>query len=348
MLQKRKAVQPLRGSNSTKRLRKPVCFDSWFDSTIRLKEQHALDEFESMLMEKCHNRKVDVDDRAMCAYELALLYCQQGHFARADHLLHELGFKYRIGKDLWSRQDAVRHSSAISDGKLACYDDVLPQCFLSRLLEAFSPDSSFWSDHEYPTDSFFSYNTKIQSDESSRKKSLKSKSTKKGESETSRSNGENLIAQLANYLKPLVRASFPDKNIEDIRSVEWWAHTRPNGPAAGHRVSSMLVLSAFFFLLCMHCSFITTWMRRDCVVWKVSKRSLIPVSTLVCPVLYIWMMVVVQEHQLSLLTRIYKDLAVTELGCVFQRLQGFFFSMARCYTELYLILTHRALLMELD
>lgn len=274
-------MKPHRGSNTAKKLRKPISFDSWFDATIRLKEHHSFDEFESMMMEKCNNKKVAVDDRAMCAYELALLYCQQGLFARADHLLHELGFKYRIGKDLWCHEGAARHRSTISDGKLACYDDVLPQCFLSRLLDAFSPESPFWSDHEYPTDSFFSYNTNIQSNKSSRKKILKSNNSKKSTSEYSRDGGENLIAQLAIFLKPLVRTSFPDKNIEDIRSVEWWAHTRPNGPAAGHRVSLMFVFVYILLLPHISFSFITTWTRRDCAVWKVPKQLLISVSTLV-------------------------------------------------------------------
>lgn len=239
MSQKRRSLKPQRGDQ--KKLRRSQvaaadAFDCWLDDALRLKESCQFHSFEHLLLDRYDSHEATVDDRARCAYELALLYCQQGLLAAADVLLRELGFTYRLGKNIWNYRSAVKSGSVTS--AIACYDNVLPPCLLSGLLSAFSLSSQFWTEHGYPTDSFFSYNTRlpIGKEEMASNADKKKRKTIKGVSKRE-SHCDNLMSQLAVFLRPLVAASFPDKHIDDIRSIEWWAHTRPNGPAAGHRVS---------------------------------------------------------------------------------------------------------------
>lgn len=237
MPQKRKAKPLRRGSRKLKAARhEPGNFDLWLDGTLRLKESRSFHAFEAQLLEKYNCLDATVDDRATCAYELGLLYCQLGSFAQADKYLSELGFKYRLGKQIWLCQPTAKGSEGSLSEPFACFDNILPECFLSRLLVAFSSDSAFWAEHGYPTDRFFSYNTQLPGTASLCEETVKRKASARAPSDAAAS-GDNLMAQLAQYLMPLVAASFPAKAVEGIRSVEWWAHSRPNGPAAGHRVS---------------------------------------------------------------------------------------------------------------
>jgi hypothetical protein len=188
-----------------------------FEDAMRLKDPNNFDAFETKLLEICTLGK-DIDDKVRAVYELALFYCQIGVFDKADLLLRALGFRYRLGCNIWTMTSRDTRSDVIPS---TCFDNVFPTVMINKFLDIFRADSSFWCDHGYPSDTFFSYNTPLSKDTA-----LKGKSRF----------ANNLIAQLASYLKPLVLASFPHVGHDDIQSVEWWAHTRPDGPSAGHRV----------------------------------------------------------------------------------------------------------------
>ena len=213
-----------------KRKKKKFNFEERFDTVLTLKEANQLKQFEEALLELYDSERSVRDNRAQCAYELALLYCQKGVCYKAEPFLQDLGFKYRLGHGVWNHVVNQKDKIPCVPNKLYCYDSVLPDYFLHRLLQAFSLESSFWYEHSYPTDSFFSYNVPLKRLSPDVRKKRQSKSQPKAVAIS-------LMTQLADYLKPLVESSFPEKvGSEPICSIEWWAHTRSNGPAAGHRL----------------------------------------------------------------------------------------------------------------
>jgi hypothetical protein len=186
------------------------------DQILILKEQNQYSSFESRLLEIYHDAKNHERDNA--AYELALLYCQSALHSKADQYLSELNYRFKLGQGVWSYDETNKASLKSTKGVVCCYDNVFPETLLASLREFFLPSSHFWSHHSYPTPQFFSYNVPL--------------STKK------KSDPENLIQQLALWLLPLVSRSFPELSLEEqVTSVEWWAHHRPNGSATGHRVN---------------------------------------------------------------------------------------------------------------
>ena len=190
---------------------------STFEGALTLKENQMFEKFESSLLNVCLEGQ-DLDDRVRAVYELALYYCQIGHFEKADGLLRLLGFRYRLNSSLWnmsavSTRREMTECIAPAMRPCACFDNVFPSSIIETLLDIFREGSPFWSEHNYPSDSFFSYNTPVGGD------------------------SQNIMTQLATYLLPLLRDSFPELNMDDITSIEWWAHSRPDGPCAGHRVS---------------------------------------------------------------------------------------------------------------
>lgn len=219
-----------------------------FEDVMALKHPPRFDNFENSLLKMCRVGN-HMDDRVRAVYELALFYCQIGSFEKADEFLRTLGYRFRLGRNIWTMSSVNSKSDSIP---AACFDNVFPPFMIRKLLDIFKTDSTFWSDHNYPSDTFFSYNTLV-SDEKTQTKSGKLGGTDKN----------NLIAQLAVFLKPLVLESFPHIESLDIHSVEWWAHTRPNGPSAGHRVSLHRSVYPIDFNIYHFCfwngSFITTW-----------------------------------------------------------------------------------------
>lgn len=186
-----------------------------FEDAMSLKDNEQFAEFEKSLREICCFGR-NMDDRVQSTYELALFYCQTGVFDKADLLLRTLGFECRLGRSIWNLQTI---NDKLSKPPSVCFDNIFPSFMLESLLNIFGADSSFWTEHGYPSSAFFSYNTSIAS------------------SNNPQSSANNIISQLADYLRPLVAESFPDLDTDSLTSVEWWAHTRPDGPSAGHRVS---------------------------------------------------------------------------------------------------------------
>lgn len=143
----------------------------------------------------------------MALYELALLYCQLGNGSLADECLSRLGIKYRLSCEIFAPKMSSRN--AVSNCEFAmAFDDILPPELLKPISKAFSPASVFWTDHNYPTPQFFSYNVTLNDYQAS------------------------LMSQLIEYLLPVVNRAFPKKAIsKKVKSVEWWAHMRQNTEA---------------------------------------------------------------------------------------------------------------------
>src|SRR5690606_11900807 len=92
---------------------------------------------------------------------------------------------------------------------------------LEALRGAFGSGSSFWTEHRYPTDKFFSYNVPFSEINAS----------------PNNTTSYDLMSQLIKTLKPVVAKSFPGKNIDgDVDSVEWWCHIRDEASTAAHQL----------------------------------------------------------------------------------------------------------------
>jgi hypothetical protein len=221
------------------RLRKS---QSNYDEILRLKEQGELVLFEESLHTLYQNDKND-GDRAFAGFELALLKCQFGLTEEADLYLGKLGFKWKLGNGIWKYNCRNLSDLRLTDGLAACFDNILPSHFFDQLKLVFSPNSIFWKAHGYPTETFFSYNLPLNPQEEQVPKK-------------NRFSTNNIIHQLALYLHPLICASFPDA--PPLESVEWWAHIRDGGSAAGHRVRINSIRILFFvpYLNRIFCPFI--------------------------------------------------------------------------------------------
>ena len=222
-----------------------------FEQIMAKKEAGALDEC-ATLLQAAHSSTGAVSEgvsegdsnmRAQAGYELALLYCQRGEPERADEYLRELGYRFRLNRRLWQGvSEGVSEGVSVSGGRegvVRCFDEVLPGEVLQRLQGVFSSESPFWAEHEYPTDSFFSYNVPLAA-------AAPGGSKKKKEKKKEKSPCVNLMTQIAQYLQPLVAEAFPDMDISSVASIEWWAHTRSTGASAGHRVSTQTAINILF------------------------------------------------------------------------------------------------------
>eukprot|EP00603_Paraphysomonas_imperforata_P000829 CAMPEP_0114417378 /NCGR_PEP_ID=MMETSP0103-20121206/2931_1 /TAXON_ID=37642 ORGANISM="Paraphysomonas imperforata, Strain PA2" /NCGR_SAMPLE_ID=MMETSP0103 /ASSEMBLY_ACC=CAM_ASM_000201 /LENGTH=539 /DNA_ID=CAMNT_0001585665 /DNA_START=54 /DNA_END=1673 /DNA_ORIENTATION=- len=190
-----------------------------FDDIMTFKEEGDIDRCANLL--KRAYASGDSDLRAQACYELALLNCQMGNHQDADMFLRQLGYRYKLSKNIWKYDSLEPLSSAGAPGVVRCHDNVLPPELLRRLCQIFSADSPFWTEHDYPSDGFFSYNVPLSVPKcSADEKSCYS----------------DLMQQLGQYLQPLVSATFPDLPVKDATSIEWWAHTRTSGASAGHRL----------------------------------------------------------------------------------------------------------------
>lgn len=159
------------------------------------------------------------DCSQVAIYELALLHSQLGNFSEADKYLTMLGFILKLSNSIICPSSApsdqkqatssVRHSS---DAPVVVFDDVLPPNLLQPLLDAFSPSSTFWSEHKYPTDEFFSYSCKKSDDPS-------------------------LMSQIIEVVTPLIDSHFKDtKILSRSCSVEWWCHKRDESSGFAHQL----------------------------------------------------------------------------------------------------------------
>ena len=166
----------------------------------------------------------DRDSKQYAHYELALLHSQLGNQSEADRHLSSLGFVLKLTNSIFTphvtsqltdKKKLKRPVTSVKSNKLdpvVTFDDVLPASLLQPLLAAFSSSSVFWSEHEYPTQEFFSYN--IRDDDNN-----------------------SLIKQIADYIKPLLESHFTDmKTAPSSSSVEWWCHRRDKSSAFAHQL----------------------------------------------------------------------------------------------------------------
>lgn len=173
----------------------------------------------------------DEDDKKILAWELALLHAQLGMPGIADYWLRELGFKYKLAPRIMEHdmhtgssglfKGNVNFSSNAMKGKAVIFDKVLDSHDFSSLRNAFSVESPFWKEHNYPSPNFFSYNIKLSGREA------KASITQ-----------NNFIAEIAtNKLLPLLDKHFPEMNLtENITSLEWWVHCRDSDTNQGHQM----------------------------------------------------------------------------------------------------------------
>eukprot|EP00965_Chrysotila_dentata_P162269 5358851-Pleurochrysis_carterae.AAC.1 len=109
-------------------------------------------------------------DGVVAQHELALQLALQGRVLESDAHLRALGMKYRLSANVLSptRTESTKEQRAESSLEMCdtlappCHhalllDDVLSAELLTALEGSLGPSSAFWSDHQYPTDSFFSY-----------------------------------------------------------------------------------------------------------------------------------------------------------------------------------------------
>jgi hypothetical protein len=166
----------------------------------------------------------DTDSKQMAHYELALLHSQLGNQIEADRHLSSLGFILKLTNSVFappvnphviemSKKEKLEASMrSKKSNPVVTFDDVLPANLLQPLIAAFSPSSVFWSEHEYPTQEFFSYN--IRNDDN-----------------------ESLIKQVSEYVRPLLESHFTDlKTVFSACSVEWWCHRRDKSSAFAHQL----------------------------------------------------------------------------------------------------------------
>ena len=167
------------------------------------------------------------DSAVLAAYELALLQSQLGMHTKADRHLKRLGFSLKLTNAILSpaRYREVRLRTSVPyphpfvpEVKRGCdpvvsFNQVLPMSLLQSLQTAFSPSSVFWTEHKYPTDSFFSYNI----------------------SKTDRQ--ASVMTQLIDHLIPLVTSHFPNFKQPSVgSSVEWWCHMRDETSGCAHQL----------------------------------------------------------------------------------------------------------------
>ena len=151
--------------------------------------------------------------RAVASYQGALTLHQLARHEEGDKLLSKLGFQLRLCNDLlnyagipWSTS---RGATASSSSCPAMLDNALPDSLLLPLSSAFGVDAKFWSYHNYPTPTFFSYNLP-----------LKAPSGKAD---------DNIILQAVRHIRLALTDAFPV--LSKAKSAEVWAHSRT---ADGH------------------------------------------------------------------------------------------------------------------
>jgi hypothetical protein len=204
--------------------------DRKLEAAILLREEGRHDEALAALKKLEKDR--EVGDAAR--YEQALLLHALGRHKEGDQYAAQLGFKYRLNNLIF---EGGQKKTARSNGgkRVRVFDDLLPEKLLSELRSAFGPESDFWGKHDYPTDTFFSYNGPIVSiDRPVKKQRTESSAGKTAGSHSNETSTLALIRQVADCLLPAAKFVFPDQN-STATSAEWWAHSR-RGCGAGHQL----------------------------------------------------------------------------------------------------------------
>ena len=167
----------------------------------------------------------DQVSKQVAAYELAVLHSQLGNHAAADVYLQRLDFSIKLANSILCPEKLKMKLGRGNQSGKSCpatdrtihkavvtFDNVLPAYLLQPLQAAFSPSSPFWTQHNYPTDEFFSYNVK-------------------------QNGASSLMTQLVDHLTPLIMGRFPKFQAPSPGcSMEWWCHMRDNTSGFAHQL----------------------------------------------------------------------------------------------------------------
>ncbi|KAJ3310091.1 hypothetical protein HDU76_003457 [Blyttiomyces sp. JEL0837] len=170
-------------------------------------------------------------EQEICCEELAkdtliLHLCQEGRFIEAGVLLRERGFLYALSPSVLHYEKPLVKSSfnpwRIDIPFVKSVENALPANALAYMIEAFSPTSRFWTDHNYgPITPYFSY---VHDLTPTRSKSRESKDSTIS-SWTALDEVIHWLHQIACDLCPQAR---------EAKYAEWWAHCRVHG--SGHQL----------------------------------------------------------------------------------------------------------------
>jgi hypothetical protein len=207
--------------NDSKPVSQSLC-DEIIAQTLILKKEGQYDEAIDLLELVANDGNPDCSQIAI--YELALLHSQLGNFNEADKYLAMLGFVLKLSNKIicpsahptssvfQDQEQAPVLNKQLGDTPVVAFDDVLPPNLLQPLLEAFSPSSTFWAEHSYPTDEFFSYSCK-------------------------KSDNPSLMSQIIEFVTPLIDSHFRDMKVASRGcSVEWWCHKRDQSSGFAHQL----------------------------------------------------------------------------------------------------------------
>ena len=145
-------------------------------------------------------------DVLIAKYHLATLYLQTNRRDEGVELAREIGFQYVVHSDIWKTSGLM---CTAGESYVGAVDSVLCASRFQSLYNIFAPESSFWTEHRYPTPNFFSYYVNLKD----KKKNLLSEIVR-----------ENII--------PVVSERFPEA--KDVVGYEVWSHKRSNG--SGHQM----------------------------------------------------------------------------------------------------------------
>jgi hypothetical protein len=165
----------------------------------------TLKEIEIVLREAAIDKEEEEESRLLAKYHLATIYLQTNRREEGLELARELGFRYVIKSDIWN----VLSKTRSGDSYVGAADEVLSKSRFESLFKVFAPKSSFWTEHNYPTPSFFSYYISL----GDKKQNL-------------------LLEIVRDYVIPIVSKTFP--KAKDCVGFEFWAHKRLNG--SGHQM----------------------------------------------------------------------------------------------------------------
>uniref|UniRef100_A0A7S4WHY5 Uncharacterized protein n=1 Tax=Ditylum brightwellii TaxID=49249 RepID=A0A7S4WHY5_9STRA len=139
-----------------------------------------------------------------------------------SQLLDERGFSYHLSrKALTHSHDTVRNPPHIYAN---AWDNALPSDLLQKLGEAFGPNSSFWTSHNYsdgssgkPPSPYFSYVVPLQNEHEN--------------DDTAKAN-QSVLMQIIRKIQQQISINFPD--VLNCTAAEWWSHCRPH--CSGHQL----------------------------------------------------------------------------------------------------------------
>jgi len=164
------------------------------------------------LYESVWKRPIPVSERRQAGEKLALLYLQSNRPQQADAILKELDYTWKLSSMVLNYHLSGKKSKA-SDLPVPCHilDSYLTPTEQDVLWQTFSPDSSFWKDHDYavePPSPYSSYVIEIQDQ------------------------GKSFLQRFLHRLRSTVAHYHP--SLADCTCTELWAHCRPH--ASGHQL----------------------------------------------------------------------------------------------------------------